>query len=335
MAKESGTERRGEIHLGDLARALGVLGWEDEAQVQAIARCLGFGLEAERAGKPPAEIYDHQEYAPESLKRREKHRPRPVYVPPTIEPPPKLPANLLPCKLKGPADPAPTATELSWSDADEHLLDESDEPPCARETLFTELTSRHIVSAALVTLRGGRQIDIPRLVSAVARRETVRALPRLTEPTLDRGCQLLLDYSATMIPFWADLKELITQVGDVVGPASTRVYSFDTRPTEAVIWTPEGKREPWSPDGRPVLAASDLGIRDDGSGSIARVEPDRTWNALAERCADSGSPLLVLIPWPQAWWPMALAGEPELIHWSPGTTAGMIRQKIGKGHQAG
>ena len=35
---------KGEIHLGDLARALETLNWEDDRQARAIASCLGFEL---------------------------------------------------------------------------------------------------------------------------------------------------------------------------------------------------------------------------------------------------------------------------------------------------
>ncbi len=53
---------RGEIHLGDLARALASLHWENDEQARAIAACLGFGLQAAPKPGPPTEIYDRQRY---------------------------------------------------------------------------------------------------------------------------------------------------------------------------------------------------------------------------------------------------------------------------------
>jgi hypothetical protein len=324
--------RRGEIHLGDLARALAKLQWRDDEQARAIAACLGFGLQTTPGPRPPTEIYDRQRY-PRTLRKSVKPPPeRPLFVPPTPEPPPLLPANSLECSLQPLAERAPGAPDdADWLDEEDALFTEYSETRVAREPICPERTNRHLLSAALATLRTGQEIDVSELIAAVCRREAVRELPRRPEPTLETGCQLLLDYSATMVPFWEDLNGLIGQVADVVGIAATRVFSFDTKPTEAVRRTVRGKRESWKPEGRPVLAATDLGIQ----GRSGRVEPDRTWHQLAERCATERIPLVILIPWPEARWPLNIGGSPELVHWSPHTSAAMLRRKIGLGHRLG
>lgn len=315
--------RRGEIHLGDLARALATLQCHNDAQVRAIAACLGFGLAAPRT-RPPVEVYNPSAQPRLPSAERQWEQPPRVPIPPMPAPPPTLPKDLLESRLQPLPDLAPAALDPDWLDGDPTLLDESDALPCAREPLFPERTSRHIISAALGTLRAGDAIDVPRLTAALARREPLRDLPRRLEPTLERGCQLLLDYSATMVPFWDDLTALIGQVGAVVGSAETQVFSFDARPTDALRWWPEGRSDAWSPAGRPVLAASDLGIQHRGGQAV----PDPGWNALGKRCAAAGVPLLILIPWPKRHWPRALAGPPELIHWSPATSAGLIRRRL-------
>jgi len=325
------TPERGEIHLGDLARALATLQWRNDAEARAIAACLGFGLHAAPATpRPPSEIYDRQRYS-----AREPAAPQPpprrIFVPPAPEPPPALPAEPLPSLLQALAERAPAAPDdRAWLDEEDAFFSDQPEPVVARRTLLPERTHRHIVSAALATLRTGQEIDIPKIIRAVCRREVIAHLPHRPEATLERGCQLLLDYSATMVPFWEDLNDLIGQVQEVVGPASTQIYSFDTSPAEAVRWTETGEREAWQPDGRPVLAATDFGIQ----GKSGRAELHPAWPDFVEGCAQAGTPLVVLIPWPEPRWPVNIGGYPHLVHWSPHTSAAMVKRKIGLGHPA-
>jgi hypothetical protein len=306
------------------------LRWQNDDEAKAIAACLGFGLHAAPTPRTPTEIYDRQRY------RRPTPAPaptrRPVFVPPAPEPPPALPANPLASRLQPLTERAPAAPDdANWlTDRDELFAPEA-ETEVVREPLFTERTNRHSLSAALATLRSGQEIDVPRLIAAICRREVVPDLPRRPEATLELGCQLLLDYSGTMVPFWEDLNGLISQVADVVGTAETRVFSFDTRPTEAIRWTPHGECEPWRPDGRPVVAATDFGIQ----GRSGRAAPDPAWRSMAERCAHDGIPLVVLLPWPEDRWPSDIGGCPELVHWSPHTSAAMIKRKVGQGHRVG
>ena len=75
----------------------------------------------------------------------------------------------------------------------------------------------------------------------------------------------------------------------------------------------------------PVLAATDLGIQ----GRAGSAAPDPDWTRLADACLAAGSPLLILIPWPEERWPRAFPGGVALIHWGPRTTAGMMRRHRG------
>lgn len=327
-----GMTKRGEIHLGDLARALASLQWQDDAEAKTIAACLGFGIRHAPAPRPTKEIYDRQRYRSRASPPSRPPAQGGVFVPPTPESPPGLPANPLTSRLRPLSGRVPTAPDAGdWLDEEDALYTEEGEPVVARRSLFPERTSRHIVSAALATLRSGQAIDVPSLIAAICRRAPIAVLPRRPEATLERGCQLLLDYSATMVPFWEDLNALIHQVSQVVGPANTQIFSFDTQPTGALCWTPQGERQPWRADGRPVLVATDFGIQ----GRAGRAEPDPAWPALIERCAQDGSPLVILIPWPEPRWPTDIGGYPELVHWSPHTSAGMVRKKIGQGHRLG
>ena len=328
----SGADRtdRGQIQLGDLARALGTLNWRDDAEAQAIAACLGFGLRPKAEPPPQTEIYDRQRYPERPTAEPRPSTPKGFSLPPMPEPPVALPRQRLQSRLKSlgrlvrsesrSADSLPGLPALY--DAEEYAM-------VGRARLFPEAVSRHIVSSALATLRHGSEIDMRALVGEICRLRPVRRIPRLPESTLERGCHLLLDYSPSMVPFWEDLTGLIGQVSDVVGRDNVNVFSFSEQPTEAVQWTAAGERLPWQPDKRPLLVATDFGIplQTDHSG----VHP--SWHDLIDRCRQDLSPLLILIPWSRDHWPQGLGAYPELIHWSPDTTAGQIVNAIGAGHQ--
>ena len=319
---------RGEIHLGDLARALASLDWQDNDQAQAIARCLGFGLRE----PPPArstEIYDRLRYRPPSIPPSEPPaRPR-IFVPPAPEMPTALPDHTLDSQLQALKERAPSAPGApDWLKDDDANFESDEGSAVIRQSLFHERTHRHILAAALATRRVGLEIDAKSLIDRLCRREVVARLPYLCEPSLDKGCQLLLDYSATMVPFWEDLAGLVGQVQQVVSAQGTRAYSFDGQPTEAFQWTAEGEQVPWAPDGSPVLAATDFGIQ----GRLGKGSPSSAWTELIERCERSDSPLVILIPWPEQRWPLELGRYPKLVHWSPHTSAAMIRKMIGIGH---
>ena len=322
-------KKRGEIHLGDLAEALASLSWQDDDQAQAIAACLGFGLAPSLPPKPNEGIYDRQSYRrPFQTQSKPSTKP-PVFIPPTPEPVPPLPPTSLASQLQSlePIAPA-TLDEPGWLDEAHGLSQAITETKVARRSLFPEKTHRHILAATLATRRVGHEIDLPKLIAALCRREVLFQLPCRPEASLQRGCDLLLDYSPGMVTFWEDLNGLIEQVGQVVGVANTRVFGFDTLPTEAKRWTADGERQGWQPQKCPVLVATDFGI----AGFEGRADLHPAWRELIALCAKDGSPLLILVPWPESRWPKGLGGYPKLAHWSPLTTAAMVKKQIGPGH---
>lgn len=331
--KEDRPRKRGEIQLGDLARALERLAPRDETQAVAIAAHLGFGL---RPGQHPAEQRELQrerfdrasELAPPAASK--PSGPPPVYTPPTPTPPLELPRATLPSRLVtlDQLAPAPPAAP-DWLDQPDDDFAQEPQPALARMPLIPDAASRAILSVALATQRRGREVDVATLVRRICRRESVPDLPRQLEATLERGCQLLLDYSASMVPWWEDLASLKAQVRWVVGEETTQTYSFDRDPTAAGRWTASMERETWCPDGRPVLVATDLGIQ----GREGYAQPPTGWEEAVDLCARHGSPLVLFIPWPKHRWPRNFgigASALTLVPWSPQTSAAMVRHGIAR-----
>ncbi|HYN78737.1 MAG TPA: hypothetical protein VES73_13210 [Lamprocystis sp. (in: g-proteobacteria)] len=325
--RRAGPVDRGEVHLGDLVRALHALRPRDLDQAAAIARCLGFGLRDPASAAPsanPHRVFDRADDAPRPPVPESQPPPSPpVFTPPRPRRPVPVPAGTLPTRLTALPTRAPPATPTpGWLGPAAARFPAAPEPRRSRRTLLPEGTARHVLAAALATRRPGGVLDLPRLVDALGRREPLRALPRCPEYRLALGCHLLLDYSGAMVPFWEDLSDLSAQVCAVAGTAVTRVHNFDTDPSAARYWTTSGKPWPLVPDGRPVLAATDLGLT-----GHPRAEPHRGWAGLAAACARTGSPLLLLIPWPRGRWPRGLPAQATLIHWGPRTTAGMVHRQ--------
>ncbi|MBK7953596.1 MAG: hypothetical protein IPK02_06280 [Candidatus Accumulibacter sp.] len=325
--------RKGEIHLGELIEALAELPWQEHAQAQAIAGCLGFGLAAHdlgRSERPTPAIYDRSRPVP--LPRREAAaKPRSGFAtrpPPRLELPPQaLTWQLQP--ITPPPPPSSTAAAPSWIDGDYQRLDPAPgTPPPPRQTLFPGRTARGVFTAALATLRLGREIDVHGLVGSVVRGHLPRRLPRLPAATLSRGCQLLLDFSDSMLPWWADLRQLGDQLAALLGDERVSVFDFESAPAAASQWQ-AGREEAmlWQPEaGRPILVATDFGIRGRSHGQRSSVD----WQDFVRLCAAQGCPLLILVPWSKAYWPADLGPHPELLHWHPRTSAAMLRRQLAR-----
>jgi hypothetical protein len=319
-------ERRREIHLGDLARALSRLDCREPRQAAAIAACLGFGLRPPSAADTAASRQPHlvSGSAVDAAAPSER-RGAPAEPPALPQPPrrPQLPEGTRACTLTELADLAPPDAEPpAWLAGPANPFSQAPEPVVARARLLPEPGARHVLSAALATRRRGGTADLPRLIEAIVRRRVLPELPRQAEPTVAAGCQLLLDYSGSMVPFWPDLHDLDEQVRDVLGRHAVTTFGFDGDPLTAEHWGAAGAPAPWTPDGRPVLAASDLGLQ-----SPSAAAPRDGWEAFAADCARTGSPLLLLTPLPLDHRARRLPANVTLIHWSPRTTAGLVRRR--------
>lgn len=327
-------DQHGSIHLGDLLRALETLPWQNEEQAAAIIRSLGFIVEAPRQKKKNVRIVSNDSRLspdPEPEKKQPVSKPN-FAVPPQPQPPAELPAGILKSELE--LLPQQATTESSSPDwltpPDDAQITEKPLPKVHRQPLIADNTSRGILTAALVTQREGDAIDIHGLIDRIVTGHIPQRLPRLPAGTLERGCQLLLHYSDDSVPYWEDMNVLLQQAQQVIGATRINLYEFTDEPLEARCWNPADNFSTWQPKkGVPVLVATDIGLG--GGNSTAQIK--NSWRPFIQRCETAGSPLILLIPWRRKYWPEQQLGPyPYLIHWSPHTTAAMVRHRIGEGH---
>lgn len=325
---------RGEIGLADLLTALNELPWENDEQARAIFHALGFNWK----NRPPQtieqnqqkEIFDRNHYRQKLQKRQEPNPDQTNFsAPPAPKAPIELPKIILASHLKPLSTATSDSTPPAWlKDDNEFLTTVAPPPKPARKNLFPAMTNRGILSAALNVKKPGKEVNIPTLIRQVIKGRIPKNIPRLDCITFERGCQLLLDYSDSMVPFWEDLSALANQVEDLLGKERVKIYEFDQDPTAGKHWTPPAKAKNWQPEtARPIMVASNLGI----TGQQRQWPINSIWRAFIDQCKKNNIPLLILIPWQESYWPTDMGNHPVLIHWNPHTTATMIHKLVGKG----
>ncbi len=327
---------RGEIHLAELITALDALHPRDSAQAQVIAGCLGFGLAAPdvaAATRRSERIYDRNRWSsPLPAGRLAAKTPAGFATPPPAQARVELPAQQLPGTLHAieSAATSETVAAPSWLSGDYQRLDHTLGKSPPREALFPGRTARGVLSAALVTLRPGRALDVDALIRCVVEGRVPRQAPRLPTPTLARGCQLLLDFSDSMLPWWDDLRQLGEPLAALLGDERVSTFDFDSAPAAASQW-PAGSSAPtpWQPEaGRPILVATGFGLV--RRQAVHRAGSD--WQDFVQRCAAHGCPLRILVPWSPPFWPTDLGLHADLVHWHPQTSAAMLSRRLGGDH---
>lgn len=324
---------KADIGLSDLLIALADLPWQTEAHKQAIFHALGFAWQDSKpeaiVSSSPRQIFDHNRYQHRSSIKPASNTQPGFSAPPPPETPVELPQHILNSQLKV-LDAAPDEVP-DWLNQDNVLLaDEKPQVKAERVNLFPDLTHRGILSVALRVQKQGKDVDIPRLIKRVTKGQIPKILPTRSAVTLERGCQLLLDYSDSMVPFWDDLSGLADQTQNVLGKERVKIYEFDQDPTSGQCWDNPISAKPWhTDDTRPVLVASDFGI----NGGRVRWPINAAWCTFIDRCAKKHIPLIVFVPWRAAYWPDIHSNHPILVHWNPHTTATMIKKLVGTGHE--
>jgi hypothetical protein len=305
--------------LSDWLRAIDALKPRGTAELEAIARMLGFQFR----GTEPAATTAQRRTRP-SPQPPEMAGTTPNQVVPESKPRRRVESVLI--EQNTSRNPAP-----QWL-ATAHYLQSVDNSHLRQtmplEPLFPARTSRAILSDALATASPNGPLHLPRLIELLSQAQVVRDVPRRSIPTLARGVQLLIDRGESMQPFVADQAALRATLVSVAGRDRTEVLYFNGSP----LWgAGTGPNDDWpryhSPTpGTPVVALTDLGIAQPPG--VAGLAASSDWLDFAGTLTRAGCPLLALVPYPRPRWPAALSKRMTIIQWDRATTAAVVRRAI-------
>lgn len=193
--------------------------------------------------------------------------------------------------------------------------------------LFPASRSRAILSAALATWSVCHDLDVDRVIAAVANRRPLRQLPLCRAPTLRRGVQVLIDRADGMVPFRLDEDALILNLERLFGSGRIQLFQFKHCPTRGVRQRASSRRAYQSPSsGTPVLVVSDFGIgapiEDDDFANVIE------WLLFVRDVARAGCRVVALTPFAPRRWPAPLARAVTFLHWSENTTARQVARVV-------
>ncbi len=158
------------------------------------------------------------------------------------------------------------------------------------------------LKTALGAWQTTRTLDLPRILSRLARAQTLRYLPRQQRHGWAAQCRLIVDYAEPLLPFWNDFNQLHRRLRRLRGARGLRLIAFPDGDPGGRCWWHDGRewREsdsgPAPATGAVVLVLSDLGCNDPSD--VRR----RQWRYLGARLRRTGCRPVALMPSPPRWW---------------------------------
>jgi hypothetical protein len=223
-------------------------------------------------------------------------------------------------------DPAAAPTGASrW-------LDEPDaDADLPVDSLLKPRWDRGILAGALAVDKRDGPLDVDRMVDELARLRIPREIPRRLRRTLNDGVHVLVDVSEGMLPFAADVDDLLERLRQVAGAHAVSVVRFDERVLTHVVagrgYVAAVHTPPRTP--RAVLAITSFGL----SGPPARVrgqELDMAWIELATSMRRAGCPVVALVPHDVRRVAPSLRRHIAVVQWDYTTTAADAFRAVGR-----
>lgn len=327
-----------EINLGDYIRACAELEAGPEARM-AIARLLQLGAPEQAPPAQEVKVAATPQQA-EPISAPEPVRPLPGKIDtnaakPAPPPPEKKPA---PVGEETPAIPA-DLIELERVAMDASIQNLQNIPADAATgsapeilPLFEPLRTRTMLSRALARLAETGPLDLDRVIRKCAERDTLAELPRMLQPVLSSGVQLLVDRGDAMTVFAQDQVILEAAIRTLVGKSKIQVLSFEGFPSRAGTggkrrWEPYEEQMP--PPGTVVALLTDFGIGR-AAWLAAPVAPGQ-WRSFANRLRQRECPVVAFVPYPLSRCPGDLKRSIAIVQWDRPTRTAAIRASAGRG----
>jgi MoxR-like ATPase len=319
---------RAEIGLGDLIRVVDALAPGDVAMARRFARILQIGADD---AEPEADALDDARpwygamsepiapappvvteplagpavaAAPERSAEagaapREDHawtrRPRRAGKSPAYDR-----AGILPGPASAPAAPPPELLAPALS-------------------LFQPRWTRSLLASAMATRQRDGDVDLDRLIDALAYRASLRELPRRPRQTMRLGAHVLVERGDAMLPFRRDVAQILQRIQRIGGDITT--LSFRGDPERVYRRSPRQLVPHVAPRaGTPVVVIGDLGVGDPAVTTAGR------WLAWAQRLQRKACPVVIITPMARGDWPAALARVATIIPWDRATTSSAVHR---------
>jgi hypothetical protein len=186
-------------------------------------------------------------------------------------------------------------------------------PKLPLEPILAANKVRAILSTLVSMWVGEGGVDLPRMISVMARGEQFTQLHRLRTLTVRRGVQLLIDTAPSMSLFRRDALWLRRELQKVLSESKVGVRVFARCPIFGAGRPADDAWKPFRPPsaGTPILLITDLGI---GAERDEKATP-KEWNAFIDLTSAAGCPLLALNPYAPHRWPPDLARRITIIPW--------------------
>jgi hypothetical protein len=321
----------------DVLRAFDLLkpGPDDHELRDAIARLLGMEWTPARTkpGPEPPSIVPPPQPPPGAPPVAPRDRARRAAQPdaPIERPPDAVPEPLHVEQSKGPERRPPKWLEHAAPLARVDLV--AAKPPPV-PPLLDPLQSRAVLSGTLSRRFYDGPLDVERVVERICRGEAVIEIPRLMQPTMARGVQVLIDRGEGMVPYAADVQAMRDELGRVVGNYALEILQFAHSPLRGAgkksrrTWRPYAELTP-PRRGATIIALTDLGIR--RLPPPANPASEDEWIQLASYLDRFECPLVALVPYGPDRWPVRLRKRFAIIEWDRRTTVGRVRATIAHG----
>jgi len=308
------------ISSGDVVRAFAVLKRASDTERRIIAELLGFTLRDPVAQAPISKPPPPTHAAPPPAGKGADVRPQPRATATEL---PKAPDTGTGVTVAGPA--IRDAGSIPWTSAPGDFAAPESRANIAVAPLFEPRWTRAILSTALAGKGATGSLNLPEIVSAVAKRRPLRSLPRLPGGIIAPRVDLLLDVGESMMPFAGDQTALVAAVRTVVGADSVRHLKFVGSPLRGAGTDDD---EVW-PDyafpatGTHVLLLTDFGIGRPPAGFTPAGNDEWRRFALALRKRQVGC--TAFVPYPAARWPLEARRHFKIVQWDRATTAGNVK----------
>ncbi|WP_406299093.1 hypothetical protein OG948_27945 [Embleya sp. NBC_00888] len=304
---------RGQVHLGDLVRAIVALEVTEVDTAMEIARALGLSATTDSV-RPVGTSARTPPPAADPDEPRGTRDDSPAVVSAPVPPPREADGG---CSLLVLREPRPASGRVVADESDgvdvQRLLD-SGSRDGAPEPVWSGRWASGVMFAATATDVIGRVLDERALVRGVADRGLVRTLPFRSRPTTRLGIQLLLDGGESMRPFRFDQRWLRELADAVVGRGRVEVLRFQGTPWRGVRAV--GRRGPVAyrapAAGTPVVLVSDLGLRRLPF-SAAAAAGSAEWRDWIDGVRRAGCPVVCLTPYEARAHPWALRRRVAMV----------------------